>query len=249
MYKVIKPFGVNVYGSTLGDSWLSLVQATLEKGISCSDEGRMRSAIHNVRLISQSQTLPDLLINKFGDLKNLESMLDLTFKREDMFDIDVVPSFSPRENKSYHFRIKQGRLIEFVVARLTEIPESKKAVIVFPTWDDYKAVLTSPRDDYLPCLVSIQFRLRPNKRGWILDTIFYARSIDAYQKSYANLWAIAQLSETVAKQVAKNRGEKITVGQLDGVIADAHIYQESFDQARSTIDKWAKSAPIKSPTK
>lgn len=238
MYKIIDPFGINVYGKTLGDAWLSLVQAVLDGGEICSDEGRLRVAIRNVRVRAESQRLPDKLIKKFGNKENLQHILDLTFNNEDMFDVDIIPSFTPREKKSYCYRIKEGRMIDFVVARLSEIPESKKAVIVFPTWGDYKAVLESPRDDYLPCLVSIQFRMQPVKDGWILDTIFNARSIDAFQKSYANLWAIAKLSEIVAKKISENRKEKITIGSLDGVIVDAHIYKETFDLARITINNW-----------
>ncbi len=240
MYKFIEPFGINVYGATLGETWLSLVQATLDKGEICSDEGRLRAAIRNVRVRTDSQKLPDKLIKKFGNKENLRHILELTFNNEDMFDVDIIPSFTPREKKSYWYRIKEGRMIDFVVARLSEIPESKKAVIVFPTWDDYKAVLESPRDDYLPCLVSIQFRMQPIKDGWILDTIFNARSIDAFQKSYANLWAIAKLSEIVAEKICENRKEKIIVGSLDGVITDAHIYKETFDLARKTIADWYK---------
>jgi len=176
-------------------------------------------------------------------------MLELTFDREDMFDVDIIPSFSPRENKSYYHRIKEGRMIEFVVARLSEIPESKKAVIVFPTWSDYAAVLESPDDDYLPCIVSIQFRMQPTKQGWVLDTIFNARSMDAFQKSYANLWVIAKLSDIVAKKISKNRGEKISLGCLDGVITDAHIYRETFDSAKDTVTKWQKHKAVKSTTR
>lgn len=238
MYKLIDPFGINVYGDTLGEAWLSLVKATLDKGEICSDEGRLRVAIRNVRVRTGSQKLPDKLIKKYGNKENLQHILKLTFNNEDMFDVDIVPSFTPREKKSYYYRIKEGRMIDFVIARLSEIPESKKAVIVFPTWDDYKAVLKTPKDDYLPCLVSIQFRMQPIKDGWVLDTIFNARSIDAFQKSYANFWAIAKLSEVVAKKIAENRKEKIIIGSLDGVITDAHIYKETLDSARKTINNW-----------
>lgn len=238
MYELMNPFGINIHGKSIGEIWLSLVHATIECGDICTDEGRLRKAIRNVRVRADNQVLPDRLITKFGNIENLKHILELTFNNEDMFDVDVIPSFTPKKKKSYYYRIKEGRLVDFVIARLSEIPESKKAVIVFPTWDDYKAVLKSPKDDYLPCLVSIQFRMQPLKDGWILDTIFNARSIDAFQKSYANFWAIAKLSNIIAKEVSKNRNENIVVGSLDGVIADAHIYAETFQLAEKTIDNW-----------
>jgi thymidylate synthase len=240
MYKIIEPFGINVSGNSLGEVWLSLVHAVIEKGEICSDEGRIRAAIRNVRIRAENQKIPDQLIQQFGNEKNLNEILNLTFKSDDMFDVDVVPNFSPKEKNSYYYRMRKSRSIEFVVARLSEIPESKKAVIVFPTREDYEAVLKSPRDDYLPCLVSIQFRMQPIKQGWVLDTIFSARSIDAFQKSYANFWAIAKLSEIVADKISINRKEKIVVGSLDGVITDAHIYKETFNDAKKLIDRWYK---------
>ena len=35
-------------------------------------------------------------------------------------------------------------MVDFVIQRLTKIPGSKKAVMVFPTYEDYEAVLSSP---------------------------------------------------------------------------------------------------------
>lgn len=73
-------------------------------------------------------------------------------------------------------------MIEFVIERLSLIPESKKAVVVFPTYEDYAAVMRNHRDDYLPCLVSIQFRLLPDGKDYVFHTTFYSRSMDAWQK-------------------------------------------------------------------
>ncbi|EFD14181.1 predicted protein, partial [Mycobacterium tuberculosis T46] len=89
--------------------------------------------------------------------------------------------------KATHRRIKEGRMIEFVIERLSLIPESKKAVVVFPTYEDYAAVMRNHRDDYLPCLVSIQFRLLPDGKDYVFHTTFYSRSMAAWQKGHGNL--------------------------------------------------------------
>ncbi|MEA3378882.1 MAG: thymidylate synthase [Nanoarchaeota archaeon] len=131
-------------------------------------------------------------------------------------------------------------MIDFVVKRLSMFPESKKAVIVFPNNKDYQAVLAAPKDDYLPCIVSVQFRLLNHGKGFIMNTIFHARSIDAFQKSHGNITAIALLSEEVAKRLEKNLGKPVKVGPLNGMITDAHIYDETIEEAKKVLKAFKK---------
>lgn len=237
MYKVNKQFGYEVFGKSLGESWIDLVEVVLKFGKKSFDEKRERKALLNVRIKSATQNLPDKIINKYAHTENLKAMLDLTFSEEVMRDIDVVKSFRIGA-KSYHKRIKEGRLLNFVIERLAKIPESKKAVIVFPTYDDYKAILENHGDDYLPCIVSVQFRLIPAKNGFILNTNFYARSMDVFQKGHGNLVAIAMFSEIVARGIGQKLNQKIKPGFIDGIIADGHIYKETFNEARKTLEKY-----------
>lgn len=149
--RIINEFGVQIYGATIGDTWAGLVRAVLDLGSQCFDEDRERIALSNVRIKSSVQNYPDLTIEEHCNSDQLKAMLDFMFNTDTMEDIDVVKSFS-RGAKSYHRRIKEGRMIEFVIERLSLIPESKKAVVVFPTYEDYAAVMRNHRDDYLPAL-------------------------------------------------------------------------------------------------
>jgi thymidylate synthase len=199
------------------------------------DEGRDRVAIQNIRVRAKVQNLNDEMIAKYGKKENVDAIVNLTFNETKMFDIDVKPSFSPGA-KSYYQRIVEGRMLDFVVKRLSDIPESKKAVIVFPTYEDYAAVLAQPKDDYLPCLVSVQFRLIPESEGYILESTFYARSMDIYQKGYGNFVSMVMLSDYVAKKLSENLKTSIRLGMLDGLIADVHIYEELIEEARVTLE-------------
>ncbi|OGZ27189.1 MAG: hypothetical protein A2365_00780 [Candidatus Nealsonbacteria bacterium RIFOXYB1_FULL_40_15] len=237
MYIKIEPFGFNVYGETIGSTWLSLVEAIIKNGDLDNDEGRKRLCLQNVRIHSETQNLPDKIIDKLGIKKNIDAIVHLTFDKEIMHDFDVVPSFSPG-SKSYYARMKEGKMIEYVVERLSNIPESKKAIISFIHWDDYKAVLAKPKDDYLPCITTVQFRLIKNKKGWKMNTIFNARSIDAFQKASGNLVAIVLLSKKIAKQIAKNLKVPVDLNTLDGIITDAHIYQETINDAKELVNKY-----------
>lgn len=239
MIKRTKPFGYSVYGYTLGEMWLSLIELVLRYGGDSMDEGRHRLAVQNVRVKALTQKTPDELIGRFGSHTNLQEMLKLTFKEREMRDIDVIPSFSPGA-KSYFHRLEEGRLVEFVIKRLSTIPESKKAVIVFPTYEDYRAVLKNPKNDYLPCVVSIQFRLMKEREGWVLNTTFYMRSLDVLQKAHGNFVAMAILSQNIARKLSRNLRYKVHCGFLDGLIADAHIYSETILSAKAIVAKAGK---------
>lgn len=126
--RIINEFGVQIYGATIGDTWAGLVRAVLDLGSQCFDEDRERIALSNVRIKSSVQNYPDLTIEEHCNSDQLKAMLDFMFNTDTMEDIDVVKSFS-RGAKSYHRRIKEGRMIEFVIERLSLIPESKKAVV------------------------------------------------------------------------------------------------------------------------
>jgi len=236
MYVKLEPFGYNVFGETIGSAWLSLVEAVIKNGIVTNDEGRQRLSLQNIRIKSTTQLFPDPLMDKYGNKKNVEEIINLTFNKEIMHDFDVVPSFSPG-SKSYCARIKDWSMLDFVVARLTEIPESKKAIMSFVRQEDYKRTLERPKDDYLPCITTVQFRLIKidNERGYHMNTIFNARSIDAHQKAGGNFAAIALLSKEVSERLAKNLNTNVWSGPLDGFLTDAHIYQETLEEAKEVI--------------
>ncbi len=234
MITLIEPFGYHISTNTIGEAWHELFSTVLEHGAVEFDEGRERLALQMVRIHSKSQNFPDAIIQKFGNEKNLQSIIELTFGDRTMYDVDVVKSFTVGA-KSYFARLEEGRMVEFVVDRLSIIPESKKAVIVFPTYEDYRAILTNHTNDYLPCIVSIQYRMRPNNGGWLLNTIFNMRSLDAYQKAHGNLAAMAILTSNIAEQISKRLGVEVVPGTIDGLIVDAHIYNETVSEAKDKV--------------
>jgi thymidylate synthase len=223
-------FGHQIFAATIGEMWAGLVKATLKHGATSYDERRERIALSNIRVKSATQNYPDPIIERHSDPDQLKAMLDFMFSRDVMEDIDVVHSFSPGA-KSYRQRIKDGKMIDFVVERLSLIPESKKAVMVFPTYDDYAAVMRNHQDDYLPCLVSIQLRLIPEGAGFVQNTTFYSRSMDVWQKGHGNFLSMAMLSDHIRKEIGARIGKTIRLGPLDGMICDGHIYNEKYAEA------------------
>ncbi|HJZ05460.1 hypothetical protein A2634_04295 [Candidatus Amesbacteria bacterium RIFCSPHIGHO2_01_FULL_48_32] len=233
MWVNLEPFGYNLYGETIGSAWMNLVGVVLKNGQLTNDEGRKRLSLQNIRIKSLTQVFPDPLMEKYGNKKNIEEIISLTFDKEIMHDFDIVPSFSPG-SQSYFARIKNWKMMDFVVERLAEIPESKKAIMSFVRKEDYERTLNRPRDDYLPCITTIQFRLLKidEDKGFHLNTIFNARSIDAYQKAGGNMAAISLLSKEVCKRLEKKLKVHVWTGPLDGFVTDAHIYQETMKEAK-----------------
>ena len=237
MYKFIEPFGHHVWGDTIGETWLSLVKAALQCGEVTYDENRMRFSLQNVVYNIQNYSLPDPVLDKYANKKNIDGLIHITFMGDEMFDFDVKPSFSPGA-MSYNKRIHEGRLLEYVVKRLSNIPESKKAVMSFIHWDDYKAVLDTPFDDYLPCHTTIQFRLLEGNSSYVMNVISHFRSIDAYQKSCGDFVVTAMLAHKVANELSKVLGKKITFGPMIGIITDAHVYEECIEDAKQLIKRY-----------
>lgn len=239
MFQFINPYGCHVNADSIGQAWLDLLDAIIGKGEKTFDEGRVRLSLQNVRIRLSKFQFPDELIEKYGDKEKIDGIIYLTFKGEEMYDFDVVPSFSPGA-RSYYARIKEGRMDEYVIKRLTKIPESKKGVISFIHWDDYKAVLDTPYDDYLPCILTVQFRMLEKGNKYHLNTIFHARSLDAFQKGNGNLMAIGMLTNKIAKKLGENLKKPIVIGPIDGLITDVHVYGECLEKAKIILTDYKK---------
>lgn len=233
-------FGFTIEGKSLGEAWLGLVEACIKNGNLEYDENRARFALHGVRLViaDYTNTDNDPIIQKYANKDSITSMRRLVFEADTMVDFDVTPSFRTGA-KSYKKRIEEGKMLDFIVQRLTRIPESKKAVMVFPTYEDYENVKNSPFNDYLPCIVSLQFRLHKTEKGeFKLNTHFFMRSQDAFQKNISDLVIFADIAKVIAKKLEKTLGANIKMGVMDGYITDAHIYKNTYDQAFDVVSEY-----------
>jgi thymidylate synthase len=214
MYQLIQPFGYHVNAQSIGLAWMDAVKAVLEEGSTTYDEERERLSLQNVRIYVSEPKPQDEIIKKYGDKKNIDGIVFLTFKGEEMYDFDIVPSFSPGA-KSYYARLKEGRMDQYVVKRLSEIPESKKGVISFIHWDDYNYVLDTPYDDYLPCVLIIQVRLIKEKDSYKANINWMARSLDIFQKGNGNMIAITMLANKIIKKISVNLWTEIQINALE----------------------------------
>lgn len=234
----IEDVGYAVHGSTIGQTWLGMVETVLKNGKFELDENRGRFAVTNLHFSSAMTVTEDPLIKEYGDEKKIAAMKRVVFESDEMVDFDITPSFR-NGAKSYKKRLEEGDLIDFVVGRLTKIPESKKAVMVFPTYEDYEAVKNSPWNDYLPCIVALQFRVAKNAhKETCLNLTLFMRSWDTFQKGAGDFTVICMIADIVRKKLEENLKIEIKPGRLDGLVTDVHIYENTYEQAQDVLFKY-----------
>lgn len=64
MIERIENIGYAVYGKTLGETWLQMVETVLKNGNFELDENRGRFAVHNLRFTSETTDIHDELIER-----------------------------------------------------------------------------------------------------------------------------------------------------------------------------------------
>jgi thymidylate synthase len=244
MIERIENIGYAVYGKTLGETWLQMVETVTKNGNFEPDENRGRFAVHNLRFASETTDTNDDLIEKYGDKSKIDAMKRVVFESDVMVDFDLTPSFRTGA-KSYKKRLEEGNMVEFVVNRLAKIPESKKAIMVFPTYEDYDAVTTSPWNDYLPCIVALQFRVAKRRGQYYLDLTLFMRSWDGFQKGAGDLIVVSMIGDIVRKQLQDKLGIRIASGRIDGLVTDVHVYENTFENAQQVVfDYLHERAPV-----
>lgn len=244
MITKVENVGYSVYGETLGELWLNMVETILKNGQFELDENRGRFAVRNLRFAAGIANPDDKLIEKYGDKAKIDAMKNVVFNSDTMKDFDITPSFR-NGAKSYKKRLEEGKMVEFVIERLAKIPESKKAVMVFPTYEDYTAVLNSPWNDYLPCITALQFRVNQRLGKNYLDLTLFMRSWDGFQKGAGDLTVVSMLGNKIREALEKKLSMKIETGRLDGLVTDVHIYENTYEAAQSVHFAYKNERDVK----
>ena len=244
MITKVENVGYSVYGETLGELWLDMVETILKNGQFELDENRGRFAVRNLRFAAGIANPNDKLIEKYGDKAKIDAIKTVVFDSDTMKDFDITPSFR-NGAKSYKKRLEEGKMMEFVIERLAKIPESKKAVMVFPTYEDYIAVLNSPWNDYLPCITALQFRVNQRLGKNYLDLTLFMRSWDGFQKGAGDLTVVSMLGNKIREALEKKLSMKIETGRLDGLVTDVHIYENTYEAAQSVHFAYKNERDVK----
>jgi len=161
---------------SLGETWLNLVQMTVQSGTSLAGECL---ELLEARGAFPASTEGDDLIRQFGDSRMIAEM-------DRVFFADGTNALG--HSYANLMRGPGGRHdLEDVISLLRAEPASKRAVVT----------LCGRGDGKVPCINVIQFLVRAGA----LRTIYFARGQDAFKKFYADALCVAKMARGVAERL------------------------------------------------
>lgn len=216
----------NIHVKTLGECWIDCIKAIMDKGEEYFDEDIKIKEMIGLSVHIDIPKLNDDVIEKFGDKSVITRTMDKFSKS----------AYMPDKPFTYGEKIYNQNGIdqfEWIVNRLKKKKETKSATICL--------LEVGSESANLPCLTTIDIKIRNNK----LFLQFFFRSQNIFGRQYANLLALSKLQIDLAKRCS------VEVGNLNGYIASAHIYEYDFEEALlicsdkkvNIIDKYYCSGP------
>ena len=158
---------------TLGETWINLVQVTLQAGVNADSE---YSELLGVQVSFPAADQPDAVVAQFGDSRLIAEMEKVFF------------SEAPNSLGHSYAKLVSGpacrRDLQDVVDLLRAKPSTKRAVVT----------LCGPGNNKVPCVNLMQFLIRKG----LLRTIYFARGQDAFRKFYADALCVAKMARRVA---------------------------------------------------
>lgn len=117
-----------------------------------------------------------------------------------------------------------------VVERLTETPDTRRAIISLWSAPELRAMALEP------CMALFQFSLRgPNYDQ--LELHVYQRSADLMLGVPFDLFQASFLTHALARELTRTSGRRITASKLTWSAGDVHIYANQFDAAQAQLEQ------------
>jgi thymidylate synthase len=203
---------VTIESPTLGDGWLDVTRAVLQRGAIASYDGQRTRELALLTLVVERPSSDDATIARLGDPEWLEWMHRNFCAHGDVAELGHAKSYAAR---LFDYAGAGHDQVAWVVERLRADPESRSATIT----------TFQPLTDaaYIPCVSMLDF-WRPEDA---LELVVYAHSLDFGKKAYGNLVELARLHERVAGEL------EARVGRLVIHAKSAHVYEPEWaDMAR-----------------
>jgi thymidylate synthase len=196
-----------VESPTLGEGWIDVTRAVLERGALASYDGQRTRELALLTLVVERPSSDDRTIARLGDPEWLRWMHENFFVHEDVPELGNAKSYAAR---LFDYASAGHDQIAWVVRRLQENRESRSAAITtFQPLTD---------TSYIPCVSMLDF--------WIPDgaveLVVYAHSLDFGKKAYGNLVELARLQEHVADELGAAPGRLVIHAK------SAHVYEPEW---------------------
>ncbi len=189
--------------SSLGETWLDLLRRTVASGSRLGDEA---CELLNVQAAFAADG-PDHLLERLGDRGIISEMRKVFFTEE--------PNIFGH-NYAARMRGPAGRRdLQDIIALLRADPLSKRAVLT----------LAGTGDGEVPCINAIQFLVRFGR----LETVYFARGQDIYQKFYADGVCLSELARRITNALT------VPAGSITGFISSLHVYDRDLPAIRKLL--------------
>ena len=198
---------VVVRSPTLGEGWIDVTRAVLERGAIAVYEGQRTRELALLAVVVDHPSSDDDTIARLGDPEWLAWMHENFFVHKDVAELGNAKSYAVR---LFDYAGAGHDQIAWVVRRLREDPESRSATIT----------TFQPLTDtaYIPCVSMLDFWLPDGA----VELVVYAHSLDFGKKAYGNLVELARLQEHVASEL------DVAVGRLVIHAKSAHVYEPEW---------------------
>jgi thymidylate synthase len=198
---------VVVQSPTLGEGWLDVTRAVLERGAIASYDGQRTRELALLSLVVERPSSDDGIIARLGDPEWLAWMHENFFVHKDVAELGNAKSYAVR---LFDYAGAGHDQIAWVVERLRADPESRSATITtFQPLTD---------TSYIPCVSMLDLWLPDGA----LELVVYAHSLDFGKKAYGNLVELTRLHEHVAGEL------DVPVGRLVVHAKSAHVYEPEW---------------------
>ena len=127
--------------------------------------------------------------------------------------------------------------IQYIIDSLSDCSHTRRAQAI--TW----MPSCDPKTDDPPCLQRIWCRLLQADDGFVLNMNTHWRSRDLYKAWFMNAYALTDLQQIIAAQIAEKLGVPVRVGRYVDISDSLHIYGSYFTNAEVEIDK-IKTTPF-----
>ena len=217
---------VVVRSPTLGEGWIDVTRAVLERGAIASYDGQRTRELALLTVVVESPSSEDETIARLGDREWLAWMHENFFVHKDVAELGNAKSYAVR---LFDYAGAGHDQIAWVVRRLREDPESRSATITtFQPLTD---------TSYVPCVSMLDFWLRDGA----VELVVYAHSLDFGKKAYGNLVELARLQQHVAAELGAATGALVVHAK------SAHVYEPEWSAMAAIADAVDPAAQPSSP--
>jgi thymidylate synthase len=212
MSEVLVPVRIEVM--TLGEAWMAIAAAILERGVVGSWDGLPIVEVFRATLDVHSPRVNDQIIAQHGDPERLAWMHANFTEHSRVAELGDSDSYATR---LYDYAQTGRNQIRWVIDRLAANPWTRDATVTtFQPLTDIS---------YIPCISLLDF--------WLVDgnlqLSVYAHAIDFGTKGYANLVELAALQARVANDLEAG------IGTLTMTVKSAHIYETELGLMRRIV--------------